>query len=809
MSAPFEGLGTFYLGREVDPETSDLTDDLVLYDAQDLTTHGFIVGMTGSGKTGLGVSLIEEAALDGVPVIAIDPKGDLGNLALTFPRLDAADFRPYVDEAEATREGVTPDEMAASTAQRWREGLGDWGQDGARVGRLRDAATVSVYTPGATAGLGLSVLGALAPPDGVAPGGDAFRDRVDAAVGSLLSLVGLEADPLASPEHVFLARVVGDAWAAGRALGVADLIRSLQAPPFAEIGVMDVDTFYPERRRTALAMKLNGLLASPGFSAWTEGEPLDAGRLFYGDDGRPRVSVLSIGHLTDDERMFFVTRLLGEVVGWMRAQTGTSSLRAVLYMDEIFGYLPPSANPPTKALLLTLLKQARAFGLGVVLATQNPVDLDYKALSNCGTWFVGRLQTENDKARLLDGLEGAAQGGIDRADVDRILSGIGKRRFLLHNVHEGAPVLMQTRWAMSYLAGPLSRDQIGTLMADQKAAPVPQSDAVQDVTTASESVASSMSAPLPASSTDDPQRAGERPDLDVPQVVLDGDAPDVYVPMLLARAEVPYTRAAIDLDHTARYTFLTEVHGEPDWSAAEVLDGRPPTAQAPADGAGFEAVPGALADAGSYPRWDKALKPWLQQERPLTLLHSKALKTTSAPGEDERSFRIRLGQLAREARDEKKADLKARYGSKLAALEKRMKTAEAAVDREAAQASQRKMDTVVRVGTTLLGAFLGGGRRRSTLSQIGTTARSAGRLSKEAGDVKRAEAKLDGLQAEYADLDAELQREMDHIDLAFTPESAELETITVRARQTDMHVVELALAWVPYRRDAAGRMQRA
>ena len=807
MPAPFEGLGTFYLGREVDPETSDLTDDLVLYDAQDLTTHGFIVGMTGSGKTGLGVSLIEEAALDGVPVIAIDPKGDLGNLALTFPRLDAADFRPYVDEAEATREGVTPDEMAASTAQRWREGLGDWGQDGARVGRLRDAATVSVYTPGATAGLGLSVLGALAPPPGVEPGGDAFRDRVDAAVGSILSLVGIEADPLASPEHVFLARVVGDAWAAGRALTVADLIRSLQTPPFSEIGVMEVDAFYPERTRTGLAMKLNGLLASPGFAAWTEGEPLDAGRLLYGDDGKPRVSVLSIGHLTDDERMFFVTRLLGEVVGWMRAQTGTSSLRAVLYMDEIFGYLPPSANPPTKALLLTLLKQARAFGLGVVLATQNPVDLDYKALSNCGTWFVGRLQTENDKARLLDGLEGAAQGGIDRADVDRILSGIGKRRFLLHNVHEGAPVLMQTRWAMSYLAGPLSRDQVGALMADQKAARVPASDAVQNVTTASASVASSVP-PAPAASAA-PRRAGERPALDVPQVVLEGDAPDVYVPMLLARAEVPYARASIDLDHTARYAFLTEVDGDPDWSAADVLPDRPATASAPADGAAFEAVPGPMADAGSYPRWEKDLKRWVQQERPLVVLQSRALKATSEPDEDERSFRIRLGQLAREARDEKKQDLRATYGSKLEALEKGMKAAEAAIDREAAQASQRKMDTVVRVGTTLLGAFLGGGRRRSTLSQIGTTARSASRMSKEASDVKRAEAKRDALQAEYADLDAELQREMDHIDLAFTPESAELEAITVKARQTDMHVTELALAWVPYRRGADGRLQRA
>ncbi|GAB5537237.1 MAG: ATP-binding protein [Rubricoccaceae bacterium] len=806
MSAPFEGLGTFYLGKEVDTDTSDLTDDLVLYDAQDLTTHGFIVGMTGSGKTGLGVSLIEEAALDGIPVIAIDPKGDLGNLALTFPQLAPTDFRPYIDESEATREGVSPDELASQKSALWTKGLGEWGQDGERIQRLRDAATVSIYTPGATAGLQISVLGELAPPDSE-PDSDAFGDRIQSTVAGLLSLLNVDADPVNSAEHVFLSQLLDKGWRAGKTFSVKTIIKSLLKPPpeMAEVGVLPLDDFFPEKNRKQLAMKLNGLVASPGFSTWAEGEPLNAGRLLYGDDGKPRVSVLSIGHLSDDERMFFVTRLLGEVVGWMRAQSGTSSLRAILYMDEIFGYLPPQGNPPSKTLLLTLLKQARAFGLGIVLATQNPVDLDYKALSNCGTWFVGRLQTENDKARLLDGLEGAAQGGIDRSDVDRILSGIGKRRFLLHNVHEGAPVLMQTRWAMSYLAGPMSRDQIGELMADQKTAAVPAADAVQDITTATEAV---EAAPAPSASST--AATNSRPDLsDVPQVIVEGDAPDVYVPMLLARAEVPYRRSSIDLDHTARYTLLTEVDGAPDWSAADVLADRPDTVSVPEDAATFADVPAALADAKSYPKWEKAFKKWLQSERPLTVLQSKALKTTSSPDEDERSFRIRLGQLAREARDEKKQALKTKYGKKLQALEKRMKQAESAIDREEAQASQRKMDTVVRVGTTLLGAFLGGRRRRSTLSQIGVTARSAGRMSKEASDVKRAEQKLDDLQAEYANLDAELQREMDHIDLAFTPETAELETLEVTPKQTDMHITELALAWVPYRRDADGRMQHA
>ena len=795
MPAPYEGLGVFYLGREVDAPAAEVTDTPVLYDAADLTTHAFIVGMTGSGKTGLGVGLIEEAALDGIPVIAIDPKGDLGNLALQFPRLGAEDFRPWIDEAEAAREGVTPDDFAAQTAQTWAKGLADWDQDAERIARLGAAADVRIYTPGSDAGLPVSVLGSLDPPDAEA-GSEAFRDRVDATVGGLLTLVEADTDT-AGGEYVFLAQVVTEAWDEGRTLAVTDLIKALLDPPFDTLGVMSVDDFFPEKNRKGLAMKLNGLVASPGFSAWTQGPPLDADRLFYGIDGKPQVSVLSIAHLDDAERMFFVTRLLGEVLAWMRRQPGTGSLRAILYMDEIFGYLPPSANPPTKALLLTLLKQARAFGLGVVLSTQNPVDMDYKALSNCGTWFVGRLQTERDKDRLLDGLEGAATGGFDRSDMDRLLSGIGKRRFLLHNVHESAPTVLATRWVLSYLAGPLTRSQIGTLMDPHREETVPEVEAVAEVTTASEE-------PQPASTPTE----GARPDLpEVPQVILDGGTPDVYVPMLLARAEVPYRRARPEVDHTERYTLLAEVDRAPDWSSADVLPDRPPTTASPASGATFAEVPSALTEAGSYGGWEKDLKRWLQQERPLTLFQSDALKATSAPGEDERAFRVRLGQLAREARDEQKDDLRERYGKKLEALEERMKRAEAAVDREAAQASQRKMDTVVRVGTTLLGAFLGRSTR-STLSQVGVTARSAGRMSKESSDVARAEEKLDDLRAEYAELDAELTREMETIDLTFAPEAAELETVEITPKQTEMHVVEMALAWVPYRRGPDGRLVR-
>ncbi len=803
MSDPLEGLGVFYLGRPADPDTGTVAAGSaaapLLYDAADLTTHAFIVGMTGSGKTGLGIGLIEEAAIDGIPVIAIDPKGDLANLALQFPALRAEDFAPWMDAATAARQGVTPDALAATTAEAWRTGLAEWGQTPERVQRLRDAADVRIYTPGSDAGLPVSVLGSLAPPTD-APTSEAFRDRTEATVGSLLSLVGVSTET-SSPEPVFLSAVLTDAWANGRTLSLADLITALLHPPFETLGVMAVDDFFPERDRKTLAMKVNALVASPAFAAWSQGPPLDADRLFHGPDGRPQVSVMSIAHLSDDERMFFVTKLLGEVLAWMRRQPGTGSLRAILYMDEIFGYLPPTANPASKTLLLTLLKQARAFGLGIVLATQNPVDLDYKALSNCGTWFVGRLQTERDKARLLDGLQSAAPG-VDRASMDRTLSGIGARRFLLHNVHEAAPAVLATRWTLSFLAGPLTRGQIGTLMAPFKTPDGGESSAHMPS-------APAMQASAPAGHTS-PASAGARPDLPgVAQVVIDAaSAPDLYVPHVLARVEVAYRRATPPVDHAATLVMLAEaVDGPIAWDAADALAERPATTPAPADGAAFAPVPAALRDARALARLSDDVKRFVQTSRPLTLLSAPALSATSTPGEDERAFRIRLALAAREARDARKEDLRTRYQARLDAITGKMRTAETAVDREASQASQSKMDTVVRIGTSLLGAFLGG--RRSAVSSLGTAARSATRAGRQVSDVRRATESLDALKAQYADLDAELAREMESVDLSLVPETAPLETLSVPAKQTDMTVVELAVAWVPFTRDPEGRLARA
>ena len=470
-----EKLGAFYLGRVYDTSARQTTHEAVLYDSRDLVTHAVCVGMTGSGKTGLCIDLLEEAAIDGVPALVIDPKGDIGNLLLQFPDLRPEDFQPWINEDDATREGMKPEQFAAEQAGLWRKGLEQWGQSGERIKRLQSSAEFAIYTPGSSAGIPISLLKSFAAPDQtIAEDREAMRDRISGAATALLSLMGIESEPMKSREHILLSNIFDNAWKNGEDLTIESLIQAIQTPPITRIGVLDLETFYPGKDRFELAMSLNNLLASPGFEAWLEGEPLDIGKLLYTPGGKPRIAVLSIAHLSDSERMFFVTLVLNEMLSWTRRQSGTTSLRAILYMDEIFGYFPPVATPPSKRPLLTLLKQARAFGVGVVLATQNPVDLDYKGLSNAGTWFIGRLQTERDKQRLIEGLEGAAGEGnqkFDRAKTEQILASLGKRVFLMNNVHEDAPVAFESRWALSYLRGPLTRAQIRALMNGRESAP--------------------------------------------------------------------------------------------------------------------------------------------------------------------------------------------------------------------------------------------------------------------------------------------------------------------------------------------------
>jgi hypothetical protein len=788
-AAAYEKLGVFYLGRVFDPETGGARPDLLLYEAKDLTTHAVIVGMTGSGKTGLGVALLEEAALDGIPAIVIDPKGDLGNLALAFPELRAEDFRPWIDEAEAARKGRTADEHAAETAAAWTRGLAEWDQDPERIRRLRDAAEVAIYTPGSNAGLPLSVLRSLdAPPASLADDADALRERVSAVVSGILALVGIEADPLRSREHVLVATIVDRAWRAGESLDLGALVRLVQTPPFDRVGVLDVESFFPARERTSLATALNAVLASPGFAAWAEGEPLDVARLLWTREGKPRLSVLSIAHLSDAERMFFVSVLLAEVLAWVRTQPGTSSLRAILYMDEVFGFFPPTANPPSKTPMLSLLKQARAYGLGVVLATQNPVDLDYKGLSNAGTWFLGRLQTERDKARVLDGLEGASAASgtdFDRARTEATLSGLKSRVFLMNDVHEDAPVVFQSRFALSYLRGPMTRNEIRALAA--------RSSSPADVP------------PSPAPASRAPVAAGSaRPAVgpDVTEVFLGGAPIGAGAPLrpaLLGSARIRWHDAKAKIDHASTVTVLAplgEAALDDPWTSAQTLEREPVISRDPPPAASWGALPGAAARAKSYGAWSKALAEHLRREATLDLLEHPELRETSRPDEAEGDFRARVALRLREARDLEVVKIERAYAPKLESLQERIRRAEERVERERSQASRQTMQTAISVGATVLGALFG--RKLGSLSNVGratTAARGLGRAAEQRADVARAAESAEELRGKLADLERELESELTRVRATVDPRTIPLERRTLRPRKSDVEVVRVVLAW--------------
>jgi len=787
-AADYEKLGVFYLGRPVSAGTGEAAAEPFLYDSRDLTTHAFCVGMTGSGKTGLCVTLLEEAALDGIPAIAIDPKGDLGNLRLTFPKLRPADFRPWIDESEAARHGRTPQEHASWTADLWREGLRGSGQDGARIERFRSSVETTIYTPGSRVGRPLRVLGSLAAPAAaVREDPDALRDRVIGTISSLLTLLDIDADPVKSREHIVLSRILAEHWERGDDLDLGALIRALQNPPFERVGVIDLESYFPAKQRFELATTLNSLLASPGFESWMEGEPLDAGRLLYTTEGKPRLSILSIAHLSERERMFFVTLLLAEVVSWMRAQEGTSSLRALLFMDEVFGYFPPLGNPPAKPLMLTLLKQARAYGLGVVLATQNPVDIDYKGLSNCGTWFLGRLQTERDKARVLDGLAGAAHRGFDRARVDRLLGTLGKRVFLMNDVHEDGPALFETRWAMSYLRGPLRRDEIRRLDAttdttERRPPPAPRSE-----TPPATRAAPSRRALLPAEADEGFLISSARPP----------EPGALYEPGLLAEASLHYVRRRGEVDRwetVQAYTPLpADLRGSP-WrnDTQEPAPGSVLLAPAPVEDATFAKTPAAVSNPRSYPRWSKMLVTHLYRERPLRLWECPALKALSRPGESEGDFRARLRQRRRELADERKAALEKRYLPKLTRLEERKRRAEVQVERETEQYESRRAETVISLGTTLLAAVFG--RRMSAVGRASTAARGFGRAAREHGDIARARARVDAVARQIAALDREFRDELDDLAAERTG-TIETSEIAVRARKSDLQITSLRFVW--------------
>jgi hypothetical protein len=789
------------LGFTIDAESGKAGAEALTLESADLTTHGTIVGMTGSGKTGLAIVLLEEALSAGIPALILDPKGDMGNLLLTFPELAPADFRPWVDADEARREGISLDDLAARTAATWREGLAGHGIGPERIRALREAADFVVYTPGSEAGVPLNVVGSLAaPPLSWETEAETLRDEIEGTVTSLLGLVGIEADPLASREFILLSNLVENAWRTGRELDLATLIGEVQAPPLRKLGVFDLESFFPEKERTALALRLNALVASPAFAAWGKGEPLDPGSLLRTAEGKPRAAIVYLAHLSDEERQFVVTLVLSRLVTWMRGQPGTSELRALAYMDEVFGFAPPTATPPAKKPILTILKQGRAFGVGMVLATQNPVDLDYKAMSNAGTWMVGRLQTENDKARVLEGLESAA-GGADLKALDAAIGGLEKRQFMLVSAKSSRPVVFQTRWAMSYLRGPLTKDQIATLMTGSRPA-APRDEAVAVPAGAAGEPAPTGDSATPVAP---PVAAG------VPVLHLDPAAPWAdrigaapgAAPLrayLAARVGVRFDDARAELDERQEYEAL---YGPLDrgldlaGGVAVDYDDRDFTVDAPA-GATF-VLPGVpLGEASFFRQAERDIERRLGDTLSLELSRNRKLKLTARPGESPEQFRERCEQAAQAAADAETARIRDRLEAQQERLQKALALARQRVEELSAEERSRQADELVAGAGEVLGALFGGRRSaRSIARAAGTLASRRGTSTRTRARRETAAAKVEQVQDDLEELELEILEEVKAIDEKWDAVAAAVDTVAIRPEAADVRVDRLAVVWAP------------
>lgn len=781
----FEKLGFFYLGKEIDPSTGKPENDLLLYESKNLTTHAICVGMTGSGKTGLGITILEEGALDKIPAIIIDPKGDLSNLLLTFPSLSPEEFKPWIDVAEAERKGMNAEEYAEKIAKTWRNGLAAWGQGSERIKAFRNSVELAVYTPANNAGIPISILSSFAAPsEEQMRDSTAIREKILSTTSSLLGLLGINVDPIKGREHILISNIIQQSWQNGIDLDIATLIQQVQKPPFTKIGALDIDTFYPKKDRMTLSISLNNLLASPGFQAWMEGPPLDIAQLLHTNKGKPKLSIISIAHLNDPERMFFVTLLLNEVVAWMRRQSGTTSLRTLLYMDEIFGFFPPTAMPPSKLPMLTLLKQARAFGLGIVLATQNPVDLDYKGLSNCGTWFIGKLQTERDKARVLEGLKVASNGEVDANTLDKMIALTGNRTFIMRSIYEKDPILFQTRWSLSYMRGPLTLPQIASLTGKS------EESFKEDAAPSSLQKQKNGSSSKPNIPPEIPEFFVHRNDIQ--QGVH-------YEPKVVGIAKMHFvdSKNKIDVwDEIYLAAYADEEGRHVSWEKGTVIfDLENQLSKEPLPNSTFGQLPSGLMQEKNYPLFAKKLAAELYQNQTYTLFQTTDPVMVSKPDESERDFLVRVSHELHERRDQMVKKLREKYSTKIAILSDKVKRAQDRTSKKQHTAGLQKIQTAISFISTLIGALFGRGVTKGTITETGTTLRRATQISKGSQDVALAEEQVKVYQQQLEDLEAQMNVEVTAIIAKSDVENIKVGSISVRPRKSDILVEKVALLW--------------
>jgi hypothetical protein len=772
MQETYEKLGLFYLGKDIDKATLQPSEALTLLKNKNFTTHAAIIGMTGSGKTGLGIGLIEEAAIDNIPAIIIDPKGDMGDLCLTDPSFSAQSFEPWVrDEAEA--KGEEPLAYAAKTASMWKEGIETWGQNSDRVARFASVQK-RIYTPGSSAGLPINVLSSLdTPPAEVMEDGDTFASYLKSTTVSLLSLIGEDTDALDSPEYILLAQILTKAWIEAEDMSIEKIIGQIISPPFKKIGVLPLEDFFPQDKRFKLATKFNALLASPSFSLWMRGESLDIQKLLYDENGKAKVSIFSIAHLSDEERMFFVTLLLNRYIAWMRRQSGTSRLRTILYMDEIYGFFPPTKNPPSKEPMLLLLKQARAFGIGVVLSTQNPVDLDYKGLSNIGTWFIGRLQTNQDIERVIDGLGGQIGSSFEKSEIKTLLANLQKRTFFLKSAHLEDIRLFGTRWVLSYLKGPLKKEDISSLMAPFRKDTKVHTEEHRMATPVTEKTYQHIDASIPQYFEPDPSGTND------------------FYATVGAKATVHFfnQRKGIDEERTLTLSLpLDEDHKRYDWeeSIEEQADYEkfPHT---PPKEARFTPLPQVILDDKGLKKAVRELKEYLYQSQEITLWRCLSPKLESRPGESRADFMVRLDDMLQEKKEEEIEKLKERYGKKEKVLLERLARARERVEKEASDTTS----SLIEAGISILGALLGKG----SVTKVGRAVNKGGRILKERGDMSRAQARVAAVQDDLDALAEELDEKIDRLDEKYDIDHCEVTTLKIKPRKADIDVEGCALVW--------------
>lgn len=810
----------FYLGRLFDIKAKQVNPDPLLYDLEDLTTHAVILGMTGSGKTGLCIDLLEEAALSHIPALMIDPKGDITNLLLQFPNLLPEDFKPWVNADQARRESKTLDQVAGETAELWRKGLGEWGIEPARIQSLKEAADFAIYTPGSDAGIPVNILASLKAPEiPWESNREVLREKISGTVTALLGLVGLQdIDPVRSREHILLSNIFENHWKQGYDLDLGELILQIQSPPFQKLGVFDVNTFFPEKDRFELSMLMNNILAAPSFQTWIIGQPLEIGKLLYTPEGKPRQSVFYIAHLNDTERMFFVTLLYSAIESWMRSQSGTTTLRAIVYFDEIFGYLPPIRNPSAKPVIIRMLKQARAFGVGQVLVTQNPVDLDYKALSNTGTWFIGKLQTEQDKQRLLDGLDGAV-GGLDRGVYDRLISGLGKRVFLMHNVHEKEPRLFQTRWAMSYLAGPLARTQIpavnllaGAAVLSEAAPETQEIPAEKPATTASvaaKPVAAARPAAvtfstrptvpagieeftLPVSLT--PQQACQMAGRPYPP---EGTTPKVvYRPVLLAQATVRYLNRKYNLDYEqVQVALVTEIDRRAvvRWEdfQAMPLDYRR-LDDPPVQNAGYTPLEPPFTDLRSLQALERDFQDYVYRSSQAVVRFNEALAVYAGQQISSAEFRTQCAEAARQRRDQETSKVADSYDNKVEALQIKLAKAQQIVEDNQDEVNARRMEEWGTHADNLARMFLP--RKKVKLSASQTKSRMTRQAKDELDEAKALVAEL---SKQIATLTKEKEQAVQEINDRWGKVANQVGEMSVTPLKKDVMPDHFGVVWFP------------